>query len=68
MRIFRGKSVFLGVICVFLGVILQNLPGGMPSDLPGMVVPSELPTIVTKLAPPSEIFCVRHCMQSQIKE
>jgi len=32
MRIFRGKCVFLGVICVFLSAILQNFPGGMPPD------------------------------------
>jgi len=37
MRIFRGKCVFLVVICVFLGLILQNFPGGMPSDPPRMV-------------------------------
>jgi len=32
MRIFRCKCVFLGAICVFFGVILQNFPGGMPPD------------------------------------
>ena len=37
-RIFRCKCVILGVICVFLGVILQNFPGGMPPDPFGMVV------------------------------
>ena len=29
--------------CVFLSVILQNFPGGMPLDSPRMVVPSALP-------------------------
>jgi len=29
--------------CVFLGVILQNFPGGMRPDLPRIVVPSALP-------------------------
>jgi len=29
--------------CVFLGVILQNFPGGMPPDPPRMVVSSALP-------------------------
>jgi len=67
MRIFRGKSVFLGVICVFLGVILQNLPGGMPSDLPGMVVPSELPTIVTKLAPPRKFSAYATVCRARLK-
>ena len=38
MRIVRCKCVVLGVICVFFGVILQNVPGGMPPDPPGMVV------------------------------
>ena len=38
MRIFRCKCVFLGVIWVFLGVILQNLPGGMTAHPPRMVV------------------------------
>ena len=32
MRIFRCKCVFLGVICVFLGGILQNFHGGMHPD------------------------------------
>ena len=38
MRIFRCKCVFLGVICVILGGILQNFPGGVPPDPPTMVV------------------------------
>jgi len=46
--IFRCKWVFLGVIYVFFGVILQNFPGGMPSDLPRMVV-LELIRDVTRL-------------------
>ena len=29
--------------CVFLGVILQTFPRGMPPDPPRMVVPSALP-------------------------
>ena len=38
MRIFRCKCVFLGVTWVFLSVILQHFPGGMPPDPPRMVV------------------------------
>jgi len=30
MRIFRCKCVFLGVICVFFGAILQIFPGTCP--------------------------------------
>ena len=29
--------------CVFLGVILLNLPGGMPPDTARILVPSEFP-------------------------
>ena len=54
--------------CVFLGVILQNFPGGMPPYPPRIVVPSALPLklicdvtrVWRNLATPSEIFCVRH--------
>jgi len=38
MRIFRYKCVFLGVICVFLGGILQIFPGACPRTPPTMVV------------------------------
>ena len=65
MRIFRCKCVILGVICVFLGVILPNFPGGMLPD-PSTMVVLKLICDVTRLwrnfAPPSEIFCVRHCL------
>jgi len=57
--------------CVFLGVILQNFPGGMTPDPHRMVVPSTLPLklicdvtrLWRNLASPSEIFCARHCLQ-----
>jgi len=58
MRIFRCKCVFLGVIWVFLGVILQNLPGGMTAHPPRMVV-RKLVCDVTQLwrnLPPPQKF------------
>ena len=38
ISIFTCKCVILGVICVFLGVILQNFPGGVTPDPSRMVV------------------------------
>jgi len=59
MRILKGK-------CVFLGVILQNFSGGMPRNPYNGRPKVDLwrHTTVTKLAPPSEIFCVRHWIRS----
>jgi len=52
----------LGVICVFLGAILQNFPGACPQTPYNGRPKVDLwrHTIMTKLAPPSGIFCVRH--------
>ena len=33
MRIFKCKCVFLGVICIFFGVLLQKFPGHAPGPL-----------------------------------
>ena len=58
MRIFRCKCVFLGVICVFLGGILQNFHGGMHPDPYNVRPKVDLwrHTIVKKLGPPRKFF------------
>jgi len=77
MRIL-GVIYVISIVCFgrdihYLGIMLQNFPGGMPPDPPIMVLPSVLPLKlicdvtqvtsrdVTKTCRPSEIFCVRHC-------
>jgi len=50
-----AKTCFQNVQkCVFLGVILQNFPGGMSPDSPKMVVPLALPVklICDEIWPP----------------
>jgi len=61
MRIFMCKCVFLGVICVSLGEIFAKFSRGLTPYNGRPKVDLWHHTIVTKLCPHSDIFCIRHC-------
>jgi len=53
--------------CVFLGVILQNFPGAC-HDSTSLQLICDVTRLWRNFANPSEIFCVRHCLDLPVIE